>query len=100
MGAKSKKVAVKSKEVFIKTKLAGRSNQRGKEGILFMQNQSFMRADEVAQELGISKSHAYKVIHGLNEELQEKGYLTISGRVNREFFREKYYYTKTAKEEP
>lgn len=64
-----------------------------------MQKQSFMRADEVAQELGISKSHAYKVIHGLNEELQEKGYLTISGRVNREFFREKYYYTKTAKEE-
>ena len=54
-----------------------------------MQKQSFMRADEVAQELGISKSHAYKVIHGLNEELQEKGYLTISGRVNREFFREK-----------
>ena len=53
-----------------------------------MQKQSFMRADEVAQELGISKSHAYKVIHGLNEELQEKGYLTISGRVNREFFRE------------
>ena len=46
-----------------------------------------------------SKSHAYKVIHGLNEELQEKGYLTLSGRVNREFFREKYYYTKTAKEE-
>ncbi len=33
------------------------------------------------------------------KELQEKGYLTISGRVNREFFREKYYYTKTAKEE-
>ena len=25
-----------------------------------MQKQSFMRADEVAQELGISKSHAYK----------------------------------------
>ena len=73
--------------------------QQGKEGISFMQKQSFMRADEVAQELDISKSHAYKVIHGLNEELQEKGYLTISGRVNREFFREKYYYTKTAKEE-
>lgn len=83
----------------MKTKLAGRNNQQGKEGILFMQKQSFMRADEVAQELGISKSHAYKIIHELNEELQEKGYLTISGRVNREFFKEKYYYTKTAKEE-
>ena len=37
-----------------------------------MQKQSFMRADEVAQELGISKSHAYKVIHKLNAELSEK----------------------------
>ena len=64
-----------------------------------MQKQSFMRADEVAQELGISKSHAYKVIHGLNEDVLVKGYLTISGRVYREFFREKYYYTKTVKEE-
>ena len=35
----------------------------------------------------------------LTQFLQEKGYLTISGRVNREFFREKYYYTKTTKEE-
>ena len=48
-----------------------------------MQKQSFMRADEVAQELDISKSHAYKVIHGLNEELQEKGYLTIQNQTRR-----------------
>ena len=27
-----------------------------------MQAQNFMRVEEVAQELGISKSHAYKVI--------------------------------------
>ena len=81
-----------------KTKLAGRNNQQGKEGILFMQKQSFMRADEVAQELGISKSHAYKVIHKLNAELREKGYLTISGRVNRNFFMEKFCYGKTGKE--
>ena len=47
-----------------------RSTRKGR--YLFMPNQIFMRADEVAQELGISKSHAYKVIHGLNEELQEK----------------------------
>ena len=30
-----------------------------------MQAQNFMRVEEVAQELGISKSHAYKVIHRL-----------------------------------
>ena len=42
-----------------------------------MQKQSFMRADEVAQELGISKSHAYKVIHGLNEESVSYTHLTL-----------------------
>ena len=47
-----------------------------------------MRVEEVAQELGISKSHAYKVM----------GYLTISGRVNRNFFMEKFCYGKTGKE--
>ena len=30
-----------------------------------MQAQNFMRVEEVAQELGISKSHAYKVIQML-----------------------------------
>ena len=60
-----------------------------------MQAQNFMRVEEVAQELGTSKSHAYKVI---NAELREKGYLTISGRVNRNFFMEKFCYGKTEKE--
>ena len=55
-----------------------------------MQAQNFMRVEEVAQELGISKSHAYKVIHKLNAELRDRGYLTISGRVNRNFFMEKF----------
>ena len=63
-----------------------------------MQAQNFMRVEEVAQELGISKSRAYKVIHKLNAELREKGYLTISGRVNRNFFMEKFCYGKTGKE--
>ena len=59
-----------------------------------MQAQNFMRVEEVAQELGISKSHAYKVIHKLNAELREKGYLTISGRVNRHKRIEKVVITK------
>ena len=48
-----------------------------------MAEQSFMRVEEVAQELGVSKSYAYKIVQKLNQELKEKGYLTISGRVNR-----------------
>jgi len=51
-----------------------------------------MRADDVARELGISKSHAYKIIHRLNAELKEKGFLTISGRVSRKYFIEKLCY--------
>jgi hypothetical protein len=53
---------------------------------------SFMRVEDVANELGISKSYAYKIVQKLNRELNEKGYLTISGRVNRKYFTEKFCY--------
>ena len=43
----------------------------------------FFKADEVAEELGISKPYAYKIIRRLNEELREKGMITIAGRVDR-----------------
>ena len=54
-----------------------------------MNEHSFMRVDDVAQELGVSKSYAYKLIQRLNTELREKGYLTILGRVSRKYFTEK-----------
>ena len=43
----------------------------------------FIKADEVAEELGISKPYAYKIIRRLNEELREKGMITIARRVDR-----------------
>lgn len=52
----------------------------------------FIRVDEVAQELGVSKSYAYKVVQKLNAELKAKGYLTIAGRVSRQYFLEKVCY--------
>ena len=58
-----------------------------------MNENNFMRVDDVAKELGISKSHAYKIMQKLNTELKEKGFLTISGRVNRKFFMEKFCYS-------
>lgn len=51
----------------------------------------FIRADEVAEELGISKPYAYKLIRKLNDELKEKGFVTISGRVNCQYFNERLY---------
>ena len=45
----------------------------------------FIRVDEVAKELEISESHAYKIMRKLNRELEAKGYITVAGRVNRQY---------------
>ena len=63
-----------------------------------MESTSFMRVDEVAQELGISKSYAYKIVQKLNVELKEKGFMTILGRVNKQYFMERTCYGATKKE--
>ena len=34
-----------------------------------------MSADEVAQELNCSKSHAYKLVKAMNKELSAQGYI-------------------------
>ena len=52
----------------------------------------FICAEEVAQELSVSKPYAYKLIRQLNDELKAKGFITISGRVNRKYFQEKACY--------
>ncbi|MDY4977754.1 MAG: helix-turn-helix domain-containing protein [Ruminococcus bromii] len=63
-----------------------------------MESTSFMKVDEVAQELGVSKSYAYKIVQKLNAELKEKGFMTISGRVNKQYFMERTCYGVTKKE--
>ena len=56
-----------------------------------MAEQSFMRVEEVAAELGVSKSYAYKIVQKLNAELKAKGYTTVSGRISRKYFQEQFY---------
>lgn len=51
----------------------------------------FIRVDEVAQELSVSKPYAYKLIKKLNDELKEQDFITIAGRVNRQYFQERFY---------
>lgn len=50
-----------------------------------------MTANDVAKELGVSKGHAYKVIRILNEELKEKGFVVITGKIPRAFWEKKFY---------
>lgn len=64
-----------------------------------MESNNFMRAEDMANELGVSKSYAYKIVQKLNAELREKGYLTISGRINRRYFMEKLCYCGAERKE-
>ena len=61
-----------------------------------MENKAFLTVEEVAAEMGVSKSYAYKIVKKLNEGLQQMGYLTVSGRINANYFRKKVCYTETA----
>lgn len=51
----------------------------------------FIRVEEVAKELDVSVPYAYKIIRKLNDELKAKGFITIAGRVNRQYFNERLY---------
>lgn len=70
------------------------NHKTGKEGILPMAGEIFMRVNEVAEELGVSVPYAYKLIRELNKELRKTGCITIAGRIDRKFFHEKFYGTR------
>ena len=53
-------------------------------------SEKFIRAEELAEIMEISVPYAYKIIKQL-KELDAKGYITITGRVNREYFNERVY---------
>ena len=48
--------------------------------------ETMVYADEVAATLGVAKETAYKIIKGLNDNLREKGYVTVSGRLPRRYW--------------
>lgn len=51
--------------------------------------QYMMSADDVARELNCSKSHAYKLVKSMNEELASQGYITMAGRIPRAYWAKK-----------
>lgn len=56
-----------------------------------MRTKAFMRVEEVAEVLEVSVPYAYKLIQKMNAELRAKGFITINGRVSREYFEEHLY---------
>lgn len=57
-------------------------------------DKGFLKASDIAEELDISISYAYRIVRMLNEELSNMGYITITGRVNRQYFNERLYYIR------
>lgn len=56
-----------------------------------MQECIFYTALEVADMLGVSRGHAYKIVKELNMDLKKKGYIVVAGRIPKQYFKEKYY---------
>lgn len=56
-----------------------------------MKNEMFVKVEEIAKDLDVSKPFAYKLVKEMNDELKSKGFITISGRVSRKYYEEKFY---------
>ncbi len=54
-------------------------------------NGYMMYAEDISEELGVSKGYAYKIIKELNQELKAAGFIVVSGRVPRAFWETKFY---------
>lgn len=59
-----------------------------------MSESLFVRAKDIAKELDVSDACAYKIIRNLNNELKEKGFVTVQGRLSRQYFEERIYGTR------
>lgn len=50
------------------------------------ENKIYITASELAEMLGVSVGHSYKIIRRLNQELLKDGYLVIAGKVPRRYY--------------
>lgn len=55
------------------------------------ENKIYITASELAEMLGVSVGHAYKIIRKLNQELAEQGFLVIAGKVPRRYLEKRWY---------
>jgi len=56
-----------------------------------MNEKLYYTADEIGQMIGVGRTKSYRIVRQLNTELEAKGYLTVGGKVPKEFFNEKYF---------
>ena len=64
--------------------------KKGKEGYRWLVNYLYQQK-EVAKELEVSDSYAYRLIRQLNAELEQKGFVVVKGKISRKYFEERVY---------
>ena len=57
-----------------------------------------MSGGDIAKEMGVSEAMGYKIIRNLNNELKEQGFITVQGRLSRQYFEERIYGIKSKEE--
>lgn len=56
-----------------------------------MASKLFISAKEVARELEVSDSFAYRLVRKLNDELAKQGFVVVKGKISRKYFEERVY---------
>ena len=56
-----------------------------------MASKLFISAKEVARELEVSDSFAYRLVRKLNDELEKQGFVVVKGKISRKYFDERVY---------
>lgn len=52
----------------------------------------YYSAKDITKMLDISEASAYKIIKTLNNELVQKGFLVVNGKISKAYFHEKWYF--------
>ena len=52
---------------------------------------TMLSAKDVQKILQVSQAKAYEIIRSLNMELKEKGFYVLQGKVNKDYFEERFY---------
>ena len=50
-----------------------------------MASKLFISAKEVARELEVSDSFAYRLVRKLNDELEKQGFVVVKGKISRKY---------------
>lgn len=56
-----------------------------------MKLKRYYYVEDVMEMFGIKETKAYQIIKKLNSELNDKGYITVAGRISKKYFDERYY---------